>query len=134
VARRREARRLAVQILYQADVSHRRPTEVLDGRRQVGQRIPGFTEDLVRGVEERLGELDHLIGEHAQDWTVERMAVVDRAILRVACFELRHREDVPVGAAIDEAVIAAKEMSTEESGGFVNGILGRVARDLAASG
>jgi N utilization substance protein B len=134
VARRREARRLAVQILYQADVSHRRPTEVLDGRRQVGQRIPGFTEDLVRGVEERLGELDHLIGEHAQDWTVERMAVVDRTILRVACFELGYREDVPVGAAIDEAVIAAKEMSTEESGGFVNGILGRVARDLAASG
>ena len=134
MARRRDARRLAVQILYQADVSHRPPTEVLEGRRQLGQRIPGFTEDLVRGVEERLGDLDHLIGEHAQDWTVERMAVVDRAILRVACFELRHRGDVPVGAAIDEAVIAAKEMSTEESGGFVNGILGRVARDLAASG
>jgi N utilization substance protein B len=134
VARRRDARRLAVQILYQADVSHRPPTEVLEGRRQLGQRIPGFTEDLVRGVEERLGDLDHLIGEHAQDWTVKRMAVVDRAILRVACFELRYRGDVPVGAAIDEAVIAAKEMSTEESGGFVNGILGRVARDLAASG
>jgi N utilization substance protein B len=134
VARRREARRLAVQIVFQADVSHRPPTEVLEGRRQLGQRIPGFTEDLVRGVEERLGELDRLIGEHAQDWTVERMAVVDRAILRVACFELLYREDVPVGAAIDEAVIAAKEMSTEESGGFVNGILGRVARDLAASG
>lgn len=134
MARRRDARRLAVQILYQADVSHRPPTEVLEGRRQLGQRIPGFTEDLVRGVEERLGDLDHLIGEHAQDWTVERMAVVDRAILRVACFELRYRGDVPVGAAIDEAVIAAKEMSTEESGGFVNGILGRVARDLAASG
>jgi N utilization substance protein B len=123
-----------VQIVFQADVSHRPPTEVLEGRRQLGQRIPGFTEDLVRGVEERLGELDRLIGEHAQDWTVERMAVVDRAILRVACFELLYREDVPVGAAIDEAVIAAKEMSTEESGGFVNGILGRVARDLAASG
>jgi transcription antitermination protein NusB len=134
VARRREARRLAVQIVYQADVSHRLPTEVLEGRRQLGQRIPGFTEDLVRGVEERLGELDRLIGEHAQDWTVERMAVVDRAVLRVACFELRYRDDVPVAVAIDEAVIAAKEMSTEESGGFVNGILGRVARDLAASG
>jgi N utilization substance protein B len=134
VARRRDARRLAVEILYQADVAHRPPTEVLEGRRQIGQRIPGFTEDLVRGVEGRLPELDRLIGEHAQDWTVERMAAVDRAVLRLACFELRYREDVPVAVAIDEAVIAAKEMSTEESGGFVNGILGRVARDLAASG
>lgn len=134
MARRRDARRLAVEVLYQADVSHRPPTEVLEGRRQIGQRIPGFTEDLVRGVAGRLPELDRLIGEHAQDWTVERMAAVDRAVLRVACFELRYREDVPVAVAIDEAVIAAKEMSTEESGGFVNGILGRVARDLAASG
>jgi N utilization substance protein B len=134
VARRRDARRLAVQILYQADVARRDPAEVLDERRQLGHRIPGFTERLVRGVGERLPELDGLIGEHAQDWTVARMAVIDRAILRVACFELLHLDDVPVAATIDEAVTMAKDMSTEESGGFVNGILGRIARDLAGTG
>jgi N utilization substance protein B len=134
VARRRDARRLAIQILYQADVARRPPVEVLAERREVGQRIPGFTEDLVRGVAGRLAELDALIGEHAQDWTVPRMAAVDRAILRVACYELLHRDDVPLGAAIDEAVATAKEMSTMESGAFVNGILGRIARDLAPSG
>ena len=134
MARRREARRLAVQILYQADVARRPPAEVLEERREVGQRIPGFTEDLVRGVAERLPDLDRLIGGYAQGWTVRRMAAVDRAILRVACYELLHRDDVPAAAAIDEAVTTAKEMSTEESGGFVNGILGRVARDLAPSG
>ena len=134
MARRRDARRLAVQILYQAEVSRRPPAEVVEERRQLGQRVPTFTEELVLGVAEHLPELDALIGEYAQDWTVERMAAVDRAILRVACYEIRYREDVPVAAAIDEAVAAAREMSTEGSGGFVNGILGRIARDAAPSG
>jgi transcription antitermination protein NusB len=129
VTRRRDARRLAVQLLYQADVGRRSPAEVIDERRQVGQRIPTFTEELVVGVAEHQPDLDALIGEYAQDWTIERMAAVDRAILRVACYEIRYRDDVPDAAAIDEAVTAAKEMSTEDSGGFVNGILGRIARD-----
>jgi transcription antitermination protein NusB len=133
LARRRDARRLAVQILYQADVARRDPGEILAERRQLGQRIPGFTEQLVRGVAGRLAELDRLIGEHAQDWTVARMAVIDRAILRVACYELLYLEDVPAAATIDEAVTTAKETSTEESGGFINGILGRIARDLAGT-
>ena len=133
MARRRDARRLAVQILYQADVARRDSAEILAERRQLGQRIPGFTEQLVRGVAGRLPELDRLIGEHAQDWTVARMAVIDRAILRVACYELLYLEDVPAAATIDEAVTTAKETSTKESGGFVNGILGRIARDLAGT-
>lgn len=128
MARRRDARRLAIQILYQADVARRAPLDVLGERRQVGHRIPGFTEELVTGVAERLPDLDRLIGEHAQEWTVPRMAAVDRAVLRVAAYEILYREDVPAAVAIDEAVSAAHEMSTEESGRFVNGILGRIAR------
>jgi N utilization substance protein B len=134
VARRRDARRLAVEILYQADVARRSPVEVLEERREVGGRVSGFTEDLVRGVAERLDELDELIGRYAQGWTVPRMVSVDRAILRVASYEILYRDDVPVAAAIDEAVAAATEMSTEGSGGFVNGILGRIAKDRAPSG
>lgn len=134
MTRRRDARRLAVQILYQADVGRSGPVEVLEERREAGDRIPGFTEQIVRGVAERLPEIDRLIGEHAQGWTVPRMVAIDRAVLRVAVHELMYRDDVPAAVAIDEAVAAAKEMSTEESGGFVNGILGRIARDLAEAG
>ena len=129
---RRSDRRRAVEILYQADVTGTAPSAVLGGLASRGERITDFTRDLVLGVEERLDELDLLIGDHAEEWTIERMAVVDRNLLRVACFELLHRPDVPPGAAIAEAVEAAKELSTEGSGRFVNGILGKIAREIAA--
>jgi transcription antitermination protein NusB len=129
--RRRAARRKALEILYQADVTGERPIAVLDDLKAGGERVPSFARELVLGVGERLGELDALIGEHAEGWTVERMAVVDRNLLRLACFELLHRPDVPIGAAIAEAVEAANELSTSESGRFINGILGRIARERA---
>jgi transcription antitermination protein NusB len=132
VARRRAARRLAAAILYQADVSGRPASEVLDGRLAVGERIPGFTRELVLGVDEKRDELDWLIGEYAEGWTVSRMAAVDRSLLRLACYELLFRPDIPAAVAIDEAVEAAKELSTEDSGRFVNGVLGRIAREHAA--
>ena len=134
MTRRRDARRLAVSILYQADVSGRDPIEVLEERRTVGERLPGFTDDLVRGVAAKTEDLDRLIGSHTEDWSVGRLAAVDRAIMRVACFELLHREEIPVAVAIDEAVAAAKELSTDESGGFVNGVLGRIAQGRAEAG
>lgn len=131
MARRREARRLAVSILYQADLAGRPPGEILEERRSLGVRVPGFAEELVRGVAERREELDRLIGDHAEGWTVPRMAGLDRAVLRVACFEMLFREDVPTAVAIDEAVATAKELSTADSGRFVNGVLGRIARERA---
>jgi N utilization substance protein B len=131
MATRREARRLAVSILYQADLAGRPPEEVLEERRSLGDRVPGFAEDLIRGVAEHRGELDRLIGDHAEGWTVPRMAGVDRAVLRVACYEMLFREDVPTAVAIDEAVATAKELSTANSGRFVNGVLGRIARERA---
>jgi N utilization substance protein B len=134
VTRRRDARRRAIDILIQADLTGRPPEAVLEELRSLDEKIPTFTEELVRGVAERLGELDAIIGERAEGWTVPRMAVVDRTLLRVACHEMLHREDVPVAVAIDEAVEAAKELSTEDSGRFVNGLLGRIARELAAQG
>ena len=133
MARRRDARRLAVSILYQADMADRSALEVLQERRALGTRVPGFTEDLVAGVEERRAELDRLLGEYAEGWTVPRMAAVDRAVLRVACYELLFRDDVPTAVAIDEAVAAAKELSTADSGRFVNGVLGRIARERAGA-
>lgn len=131
MARRREARRLAVSILYQSDLAGRPPGEILEERRSLGVRVPGFAEELVRGVAEQREELDRLIGDHAEGWTVPRMAGLDRAVLRVACYEMLFREDVPTAVAIDEAVATAKELSTADSGRFVNGVLGRIARERA---
>ena len=132
--RRRDARRLAVEILYQSELGRRPALEILEERRSMGVRISGFAEDLVRGVTEHLSDLDRLIGDHAEGWTVSRMAAVDRTVLRVACYEMLFRQDVPVGVAIDEAVQAAKELSTEASGRFVNGVLGRIARERSGAG
>ena len=134
MTRRREARRLAVQLLYQADVSTRDPVALMEERIDAGERVPPFTLELVRGVTERVRALDETIGAASEGWAVDRMAAVDRAVLRVAAFELIARDDVPDAVAIDEAVAAAKELSTAESGGFVNGILGRIARDRAEAG
>ena len=130
---RRRARRRALDILYQADVTHRDPAEVMEERLEL-EEVDPFTEQLVRGVAEKAAELDRLIGEHAEGWTVHRMAVVDRNLLRLACYEMLWRDDVPVAVAIDEAVEAAKELSTEDSGRFVNGVLGRIARERADAG
>jgi N utilization substance protein B len=132
VASRHEARRQALDILYQADVTGADPTQVLGEWRDAGRKVGRFARELVEGVAGRLGELDKLIGEHAEEWTVARLAAVDRSILRVACYELLHAPDTPTAVVIDEAVRAAKELSTEDSGRFVNGILGRVARESRA--
>jgi N utilization substance protein B len=123
-----------VDILYQADLLGRDPTQVLEERKALGEKMPGFTEELVRGVADRLEELDELIGDHAEGWTVQRMAGVDRTLLRLACYEMLHREDISVAVAISEAVAAAKSLSTDDSGRFVNGILGRIARERAGAG
>ncbi len=129
---RREARRLALDILYQADVTGADGRSVLHEWTDADRPIPPYTRELVEGVAAMLPELDGTIGSHAEGWAVERMASLDRTILRVATYELTSPDSqVPIGAAIDEAVQAAKELSTEESGRFVNGILGVIAREDA---
>jgi len=87
-----------------------------------------YAVDIVSGVEREMDSIDRLLAASSEEWTVPRMAIVDRTILRVACHELR--SGVPPAVAINEAVQAANELSTEDSGRFVNGVLGRIARDL----
>jgi N utilization substance protein B len=82
----------------------------------------------VEGVAANRAEIDELLASRAEHWSLERMASLDRTILRVACFELLHRPEVPPGVAVNEAVQMAKELSTEDSGRFVNGVLGTIAR------
>jgi transcription antitermination protein NusB len=130
---RREARRLAIDILFQADVTEAPVTAVRRDWEEAGRAIPAFTQEIVDRVVERGPEIDLLLEEHAEGWTVARMAPLDRTILRVAVAELL-AGDVPASVAISEAVEAASELSSEESLRFVNGILGRIARDLGAGG
>ena len=118
-------------MLYQADVTGSGPRTVLAEWEASGRDVPAFTRELVEGVDDHLPELDREIGEHSEGWTVDRMASVDRTILRVAAYELLVGRETPVGAAIDEAVRAAKELSTEDSGRFVNGVLGKITRASA---
>ena len=125
--RRSDQRRAAVVALYQQDVTGRPIDAVL----QRDARL--FTKELAEGVEVEREELDALIERHAEGWTLERIAPVERNILRVGLHELLHRSDIPDEVAIDEAVEAAKELCSAEAPAFVNGILGAVQRQEAAN-
>ena len=131
MASRTGARRQALDILYQADVLGSDPLAVLEQWEGAERGIAPFARELVEGVSDHLAELDDLLSRHARDWSVGRMASVDRTILRLACYELRYSKDVPASVAINEAVEAAKELSTGESAGFVNGVLGAITAELA---
>ena len=131
---RREARRTAIDILYQADLTDAEPSEVADGWQAAGHDVPAFSRELVEGVGDEMPGIDLLLEEHSEGWTVARMPALDRTILRVAVYELQYRDDIPTPVAINEAVETANELSTEDSGRFVNGVLGRIARDAAAPG
>jgi N utilization substance protein B len=129
---RRLARELALKLLFQVDVGHIPLAEVLAHYREDNPDLPAaaldYAEQLVRGVARHIGEIDKILENLAEDWSLERLASVDRNILRIATYELLHEPTVPVSAAINEAVELAKIYSTAESGRFVNGILGSVAK------
>ena len=127
---RRDARRSAIDILYQADITEADPHVVLAEWIEAGRMLSPFTAELVEGVEEHLPEIDLLLEEHTEGWTVSRMAALDRTILRVAVHELCHRPDIPPSVAISEAVEAATDLSAEGAPRFVNGILGKIASEL----
>lgn len=122
---RRKAREMALQALFQMDMSGVNALRALATIFQEYGTEDGFTRSLVEGVEKKMTEIDQKIQEHAIDWKIERMSGVDRNILRLATYELLvPQEDVPPRVSINEAVELAKKFGTEESAKFVNGILG----------
>jgi len=121
--RRSDQRRDAVFACYQGDVTPRPLEELID------PDAKPFTRELVEGVSEHRSELDEVISRHARDWSLERIPPLDRNIMRVALFEIRHREDVPTEVAIDEAVELAKEYCGADAPGFINGVLGAAVRE-----
>src|SRR4051812_48648897 len=123
--RRSDQRRDAVFALYQHEVTGRPPEGLLEGAKP-------FTRELAEGVEANRAELDELISKHSKDWSLDRIAPLERSILRTALYEALHREDVPVEVAIDEAVELAKQYCGADAPGFVNGILGAALEERGA--
>jgi transcription antitermination protein NusB len=127
VGSRREARERALSLLYEADAKDLTPDALL---RELPIDPEPFAADIVRGVGSNQTKIDALLERFAVDWAIERMPVIDRTLLRIAIYELLERADVPTGAIISEAVELAKMYSTEESGRFVNGVLGSIAAEV----
>ncbi len=125
--RRQDQRRAAVVALYQREVTDRPLHEVLP------RSATRFTRELAEGAEAEREDLDAAIERHSVGWSLDRIAPLELSILRVALFELLHREDVPDEVAIDEAVEAAKELCGTETPGFLNGILGAAQRERVAA-
>lgn len=128
---RRQARERALSLLYEAEAKGSSPAVVLE--EQPLEAEP-FVAQLVRGVADRQAELDELIGDHAVGWPLERLAAIDRNVLRLAVYELLALPDVPTAVVLDEAVELAKRYSTDDSGRFVNGVLSAVARKVRDPG
>ena len=124
---RTEARTRALELLFAADLRGVAVADLLEAR-ETGW-VDGFTRLLVETVAEHAEAIDALIGTHARGWTLDRMPLVDRNVLRLGLAELLHVDQVPPKVAIDEAVELAKTLSTDSSPRFVNGILAAVARD-----
>lgn len=126
------AREYALQLLYQLDITSDAPESALDNfwsnlkDKEIDAILKEFSSSLVKGVMENLEEIDEKIARYAANWQLKRMAVVDRNIMRMGCFELLYRDDIPPKVSINEAVELAKKFSGLESGKFVNAILDKV--------
>jgi N utilization substance protein B len=124
---RHQARERALTLLYEAELKGRRPSEVLE---ELAMEPDPYAVSLVRTVETQQKRIDGLIDEAAIGWELERMAVVDRNVLRLAVAELMDFSDVPTAVILDEAVELASSYSTDASGRFVNGVLATLALQL----
>ena len=129
---RSKARKAALDLLYEADIRGTSAIETLKLRDVVeegpdARPIRDYTRELVIGIDDNHRKIDELITTYAQGWDMDRMPAVDRNILRLAIFEILWATSIPDGVAIDEALVLAKELSTDGSAGFIHGVLGRIS-------
>ena len=124
---RSKARKRALDVLFEAELRGEPVLEILSERTAEGAPpVPPYAAELVAGVQAHRSRIDELLAAHSHGWALERMPAVDRNILRIGAYELLWRDDVPDAVAIDEAVQLAKDLSTEGSPAFVNGLLARL--------
>ena len=133
---RTKARKRALDILFSADVRGEELSVVLASAAKRAASEPSreaswlYARDIVDGIIDNRDEIDEHITTHSNDWKLDRMPAVDRALLRIGTWEIVYNDEVPTAVAIDEAVELAKELSTEDSGAFVHGVLARIARSI----
>jgi len=136
---RHRAREAALQVLYLWEVGRAAPAEALEayfasGEHEIGDAARAFTTEIVLGTTAEVDSIDALIQRHLEHWRLERMAILDRLILRMAVWELRHGVDTPPAVVLDEAIELARTFSTDDSVRFVNGVLDNIRRSLDAPG
>jgi N utilization substance protein B len=128
---RREARERALELLYEAETKQASCRDIIDA---LPVAPDPYAAALATGVDADQPAIDELLMAHARGWTLERMPAVDRAILRMATYELQYQPEVPVAVAISEAVELAQQFSTDESGRYVNGLLSAIAKQVRPDG
>ena len=127
--RRSKARELALQTLYQLDLTKdddRKQVDKILAEQDADKEPRDFARDLVYGTLDHKDEIDEMISEVTQNWAIARMAVIDRNVLRLATHELLHRDDIPPKVSINEAIEIGKRFSTTNSGAFINGVLDKI--------
>jgi N utilization substance protein B len=132
--KRRKAREYVLQILYQSDITKNSPEgAILDTfwkENPAPEDVKAFTEELVLGTFKNLELIDSTVRSVAEHWQLDRMAAVDRNILRFSTFELLFKDDIPAAVTLNEAIEIAKKFSAQESSSFINGILDKIAADI----
>ena len=130
---RSKARKRALDLLFASELRSEDPVVALDAAIEAGEGPTNeYTSVLVRGVAEHQARIDELLEEYSQGWTLGRMPAVDRNVLRIGVYELLYADDVPDAVAVTEAMALVRDLSTDESPSFVNGVLGHILRNKAS--
>ena len=128
--KRTKAREYALQILYAVDITKDDPGDCVrrfwEGSEESSGEVKKFAADLVLGVSDNKKEIDRMIAKYATNWKLDRMAVIDRNVLRFAAYELLYEKDIPPKVSINEAIDIAKKFGGPDSGKFVNGVLDKI--------
>ncbi len=132
MAARSKARKRALDLIYASEMRHRSAVEALAEQTADGTAYNAYTVQLVEGITEHQARLDEVIATYAKGWTLSRMPAVDRNVLRLATYEVLYVDDVPDAVAVSEALKLVRELSTDESPAFVNGVLGNIVRDRSS--
>ena len=128
MAARSKARKRALDFLYEADIKNVSANELFSKRGASELSQEPYVGEVISGVTEHIGKIDELIMTYAQGWDMDRMPPIDRNILRIALFEILWGNEIPIEVAADEAVELGKSLSTDESSGYINGVLGRIIK------
>lgn len=129
--RRRKSREEAIVLLYQSDLLGKTPESLVKVEKNLGRKMDDFTLDLIRGVKKNKEEIDGIIKDTVKNWVIDRIAIIDRNIIRVAIYEMLYEEDIPLKVSVDEAIEIAKSIGQkDDTPKFVNGILGRILQNM----